>query len=177
MDNAICAGKTGTTNDTKDVWFAGYSRYYTTAVWCGYDIPRELDEYYRTCAGRIWQNYMTSIHEGTEIVDFEKYYDVISEKPIYQPETSEPVTDEESFEIPSEMYQDETTMGENTENRDTNVTDETTTRIETTTNIETTSVSESLTHESPAQEDITTEDMEQYTTGYDEEGMYTESWN
>ena len=177
VDNAICAGKTGTTNDTKDVWFAGYSRYYTTAVWCGYDIPRELDEYYRTCAGRIWQNYMTSIHEGTEIVDFEKYYDVISEKPIYQPETSEPVTDEESFEIPSEMYQDETTMGENTENRDTNVTDETTTRIETTTNIETTSVSESLTHESPAQEDITTEDMEQYTTGYGEEGMYTESWN
>lgn len=27
------AGKTGTTNDNKDAWFCGYSKYYTTAVW------------------------------------------------------------------------------------------------------------------------------------------------
>ena len=28
-----CAGKTGTTNDQKDGWFVGYTRYYTTSVW------------------------------------------------------------------------------------------------------------------------------------------------
>lgn len=31
----IIAGKTGTTNDYKDAWFCGYSRYYTTSVWVG----------------------------------------------------------------------------------------------------------------------------------------------
>ena len=37
-----CAGKTGTTNDNKDGWFVGYTRYYTTSVWVGYDMPKEL---------------------------------------------------------------------------------------------------------------------------------------
>lgn len=35
-----CAGKTGTTNDQKDGWFVGYTRYYTTSVWVGYDMPK-----------------------------------------------------------------------------------------------------------------------------------------
>ena len=39
-----CAGKTGTTNDHKDGWFVGYTRYYTTSVWVGYDMPRKLQE-------------------------------------------------------------------------------------------------------------------------------------
>ena len=38
--NAIVAGKTGTTNSNKDAWFCGYSQYYTTAIWMGYDILR-----------------------------------------------------------------------------------------------------------------------------------------
>ena len=38
IDNAICAAKTGTTNNNYDSWFVGYSYYYTTSVWCGYDM-------------------------------------------------------------------------------------------------------------------------------------------
>ena len=36
------AGKTGTTNDKKDGWFCGFTPYYTTAVWVGYDSPKQL---------------------------------------------------------------------------------------------------------------------------------------
>ena len=36
-----CAGKTGTTNDFKDAWFAGYNSSLTCAVWCGFDTPKK----------------------------------------------------------------------------------------------------------------------------------------
>ena len=36
-----CAGKTGTTNDFKDAWFAGYTSSLTCAVWCGFDTPKK----------------------------------------------------------------------------------------------------------------------------------------
>jgi penicillin-binding protein 1A len=36
-----CAGKTGTTNDFKDAWFAGYTSTLTCAVWVGFDIPKK----------------------------------------------------------------------------------------------------------------------------------------
>ena len=39
-----CAGKTGTTNDCKDIWLVGYTGYYTTGVWVGYDMPREIPD-------------------------------------------------------------------------------------------------------------------------------------
>lgn len=35
-----CGGKTGTTNDFKDAWFAGYTSQLTCAVWVGFDIPK-----------------------------------------------------------------------------------------------------------------------------------------
>lgn len=35
-------GKTGTTNEEKDLWFAGYNERYTTAVWIGKDQPASL---------------------------------------------------------------------------------------------------------------------------------------
>ena len=36
-----CAGKTGTTNEFKDAWFAGYTATLTCAVWSGFDIPKQ----------------------------------------------------------------------------------------------------------------------------------------
>ena len=67
------AGKTGTTNSSKDTWFCGYTRYYTTAVWVGYDIPRAMPGIYgSTYAGKIWQNVMNQLHEGLEPWDWEK---------------------------------------------------------------------------------------------------------
>ena len=67
------AGKTGTTNSSKDTWFCGYTRYYTTAIWVGYDIPRAMPGIYgSTYAGRIWKSVMDSLHEGKEPWDWEQ---------------------------------------------------------------------------------------------------------
>lgn len=67
------AGKTGTTNSSKDTWFCGYTRYYTTAVWVGYDIPRKMPGIYgSTYAGKIWKSVMDQIHEGLEPWDWEQ---------------------------------------------------------------------------------------------------------
>lgn len=65
------AGKTGTTNDNKDGWFVGYTPYYTTSVWVGYDIPKEVPGLGGgTYPGRIWHDFMVKIHEGLEPVNF-----------------------------------------------------------------------------------------------------------
>lgn len=67
-----CAGKTGTTNSSKDTWFCGYSKNYTTAVWVGYDIPRAMPGIYgATYAGRIWHNFMEELHTGIAPEDWE----------------------------------------------------------------------------------------------------------
>ena len=79
------AGKTGTTNSSKDTWFCGYTRYYTTAVWVGYDTPRAMPGIYgKTYAGKIWKQVMDQIHEGKELLDWE------------QPATVEMTTDPKS---------------------------------------------------------------------------------
>lgn len=74
------AGKTGTTNSSKDTWFCGYTRYYTTAVWVGYDIPRAMPGIYgATYAGRIWKDVMDAIHEGKEPLDWEQPATVVEQ--------------------------------------------------------------------------------------------------
>ena len=76
LDNMPCAGKTGTTNDNKDGWFVGYTSYYTTSVWVGYDMPRELPGLTgASYPGNIWQSFMNQIHQGLEPVDFLPYID------------------------------------------------------------------------------------------------------
>lgn len=65
------AGKTGTTNSYKDGWFVGYTRYYTTSVWVGYDIPKKVPGL--TGSGypaQIWYRYMTEIHQELPGMDF-----------------------------------------------------------------------------------------------------------
>lgn len=69
-----CAGKTGTTNDNKDGWFVGYTRYYTTSVWVGYDLPKKLDGLSgSTYPGSIWKSFMEKIHEGLGVQEFPAY--------------------------------------------------------------------------------------------------------
>lgn len=76
LNNMACAGKTGTTSDKKDGWFCGYTPYYTTAVWVGYDSPKTLDDLYgNTYPLRIWEAYMNQIHEGLEYMDFPSPYE------------------------------------------------------------------------------------------------------
>lgn len=68
------AGKTGTTDDNKDGWFAGYTRYFTTSIWVGYDQPRTLPGLTgSTYPGNIWHNYMLSIHEHMTPMNFVPY--------------------------------------------------------------------------------------------------------
>lgn len=54
------AGKTGTTNDAVDGWFAGYSNDVVAVAWMGYDKPRSLGgrEAGATVALPIWSEYM-----------------------------------------------------------------------------------------------------------------------
>ncbi|MDR3585693.1 MAG: transglycosylase domain-containing protein [Desulfosporosinus sp.] len=71
IDGQIVAGKTGTTEASKDGWFCGYSAYYTTVVWNGYDIPTAVDNLFGSSyPGHIWLDYMTKIHDGLPESDF-----------------------------------------------------------------------------------------------------------
>ena len=68
------AGKTGTTDDNKDGWFVGYTRYYTTSIWVGYDQPKELPSLMgATYPGNIWHNYMAAVHENRTPMEFVPY--------------------------------------------------------------------------------------------------------
>ena len=74
IEGMPCAGKTGTTNDNKDGWFVGYTRYYTTSVWVGYDMPKSVPGLGgSTYPSRIWKAYMETIHEGLTPMNFLPY--------------------------------------------------------------------------------------------------------
>lgn len=97
-----CAGKTGTTNDHKDGWFVGYTRYYTTSVWVGYDMPRKLQELMgNTYPGKIWQSFMNKAHEGLEPLDFLPYAK-ISDDLLQQPEDENSLSQDNESEQPGE---------------------------------------------------------------------------
>ncbi|MGH8865904.1 MAG: penicillin-binding protein 1A, partial [Burkholderiales bacterium] len=57
------AGKTGTTNEQMDAWFAGFQRNLATVVWMGYDIPRTLGDHETgaVAALPIWMSYMGTV--------------------------------------------------------------------------------------------------------------------
>lgn len=62
LSNMACAGKTGTTTDTRDLWFAGYTPYLTASVWSGYDDNQEISgssSYHKV----IWKKIMQRIHD------------------------------------------------------------------------------------------------------------------
>lgn len=74
LPNMPCAGKTGTTNDHKDGWFVGYTRYYTTSVWVGCDYPKAIRNLSgSTYPGQIWKNYMSAVHGYLTPMDFLPY--------------------------------------------------------------------------------------------------------
>ena len=60
------AGKTGTTSGNRDRYFAGFTGYYTAAVWCGYDRPEQIVLTGNTSnpAARLWKKVMLQLHKG-----------------------------------------------------------------------------------------------------------------
>jgi len=67
------AGKTGTPQNWSDAWAIGFSPYYTTAIWFGFDKPGNslgVDLTGSTLAGPVWGDYMRVIHQGLPLRDF-----------------------------------------------------------------------------------------------------------
>lgn len=66
------AGKTGTTTKSKDVWFAGYTPYYTATTWAGYDNNIGLAKAEQSLAKTLWRQVMSQIHEDLPNKSFDK---------------------------------------------------------------------------------------------------------
>lgn len=68
------AGKTGTTSSNVDVWFAGYTPYYTCSTWAGYDNNHKMisdgANKETNIAKNIWRNVMEAVHENLPDKDF-----------------------------------------------------------------------------------------------------------
>jgi penicillin-binding protein 1A len=86
-------GKTGTTNDSMDAWFAGYQPTLTAVTWIGYDTPRKLGD--RETGGGlslpVWISFMETALKNVPV--------------------SEPVAPEGVLNVGGEWYYDEFARG------------------------------------------------------------------
>ncbi|MDR3092909.1 MAG: transglycosylase domain-containing protein [Endomicrobium sp.] len=68
-----CAGKTGTTNDSSDAWFIGYTPQLAAGVWIGYD-DRSISLGEKATGGAIacpvWTQFMKGALDGKPVLDF-----------------------------------------------------------------------------------------------------------
>lgn len=108
-----CAGKTGTTNDSKDLWFVGFTKYYTTSVWVGYDIPRSLAglAYTATPLG-IWKTYMDSINNGLPVAKLDDYKITVAPTKEDTEETDEETKEEQQEEEEKSKEEEEKKLEE-----------------------------------------------------------------
>lgn len=74
------AGKTGTTSNYKDIWFAGYTPYYTCCVWGGYDNNNNLpnSDIYHTYNKVLWNSIMNRIHADLPLNTFRVPEDIVT---------------------------------------------------------------------------------------------------
>ena len=79
IKNMRIYAKTGTSNDTNDLWFVGGSPYYVASCWCGYDEKQDIPN--QRIAMTMWGAVMSKIHNGLEAKEFptsayaaERYY-------------------------------------------------------------------------------------------------------
>ena len=80
LTGQTAAGKTGTTNDTYNLWFCGYTPYYTAAVWTGYPNQEQINKDYSNPSVTLWKKVMEIVHEGLE----SRSYNVPGELATYQ---------------------------------------------------------------------------------------------
>lgn len=102
------AGKTGTTNDAKDLWFAGFTKYYTTAVWVGYDLPKSLSSLpFQTNPLMIWKDYMDVLHADLEVKKLNSYVLPVKTEEEVEEEVDEVIENEvEATEVPEEQSEE-----------------------------------------------------------------------
>ena len=99
LNNMPSAGKTGTTSDRKDVYFVGYTPYYTASVWIGADTPTPLD-YRSSVPASLWKKVMNNINSKLEL----------SNKPFDIPEN---MNEQEEFEEEIIVEEDNTRIDPN----------------------------------------------------------------
>lgn len=69
------AGKTGTTQNWADAWAVGFTPYYTSVFWFGFDKPGQslgLQLTGSTLSGYPWADYMKKVHNGLPMKEFSK---------------------------------------------------------------------------------------------------------
>lgn len=82
FDGMAIAGKTGTTSQQKDVWFAGYTPYYTCATWIGYDNNHVLNSYNQSetsLARKLWRSVMSRVHADLPAAEFTQPEGIVTE--------------------------------------------------------------------------------------------------
>ena len=67
------AGKTGTSGEYKDRWFAGITPYYAAVVWTGFDIPEVINGSGNPSA-KLWKQVMSKVHSGLDWKEFNYPY-------------------------------------------------------------------------------------------------------
>ncbi|MCR5419088.1 MAG: transglycosylase domain-containing protein [Lachnospiraceae bacterium] len=78
-DEIATAGKTGTTSDYKDVWFAGYTPYYTATCWTGYDNNVKMqDTAEKNLSKTMWKAVMEKLHENLPAKGFDMPADIVT---------------------------------------------------------------------------------------------------
>lgn len=69
------AGKTGTTTDSKDLTFVGYTPYYVASIWLGYDdyddTVKNMSNVNQSQHIVMWRDIMSKIHQNLEVKEFE----------------------------------------------------------------------------------------------------------
>lgn len=80
MGRQDLAGKTGTTNNKQDTWFAGYGGNLATVVWAGFDHMASTREFASTLALPIWKAYMSRALQDQPLATFEQPSDIIVAK-------------------------------------------------------------------------------------------------
>lgn len=72
------AGKTGTTSNDLDLWFSGFTPYYTATIWGGYDNNKnQVDTTYHK---KLWNAVMEEIHKNKKTISFKKPDNIVSAK-------------------------------------------------------------------------------------------------
>lgn len=78
--NMAEAGKTGSTSNYYDLWFSGYTPYYTASIWSGFDSNRTQED--KTYTKKLWKTIMEQIHLklNLETKDFTKPDSIVSKR-------------------------------------------------------------------------------------------------